>query len=1139
MKTVHHSTLRSKLKVLGGVLAAAALTFTSSAQYVSTLISGLNEPWGVAVGTNGALYLTDAGNSQIIEYLISAGTTNLFVTNQLSSPRGIVAARGGLVVVDQFNQLIRFVSYHGAVSTLAGSYQNPGNQDANGAAAQFSYPVGIAADASGNLYVADWGNGSIRKIDVNNNVSTLTFSGYQFNGPKAVAVDSSGNLWVADTVSRTGGSNVVCLVSNGVATAIAGAGLAGATFSAPSGLLWDANNNRLLISDSGDSVITTLTDSTNGYVSASLAGIYGDAGFVSGSLSVATFDYPVGLAVDTFDSGFYIADYGNNAVRVLQPSAPQPPISTPVLGYVTFPNTSTPPGTSVFNPSSGATFETSVPVAVTAEQGTQTFFTYGPTGSVIPMPTTNSAEAVVYPGDGISPPMASLISPGLGTNDITIYALSEATGRQPSAITNARFIYITANPQIIGSDPAQIQLADSTPGATIYYTIDGSIPTNDGTSAGVNSGTILTLDVSSNVLLNVRAFAPGFGASAVVTEELLFSNFIGNQISFGFQGGVASSKFIASGTNFYAPVTLSLLGAPDIYTLQFDLSVSNSAGANIMPFNPLFQTCLMHRPEGTPPVYTPLPPGIDVLTGVVPGTNVTSEVLEVSWITALGNTNLYDTTKQNLTEFSIGADLLFLDSSEQVVVGGFSFAIPTNAVTGSTYTITLTRPSASSFNNSVVPIPVIIQTPTNGSLTGGAINSIKTVTVQPTPYLVGDVYPLNWYNAGDFGDGSLLDDDVIDTYDAAIDLQNIPPAGTAYFDAMDSCNGTVNNLFDGTDFNINYIGAGDGQINIDDVYVTLQRSLNSQLSNCVRMWSNGQLLVTFTNNVFKSNAQRALTAAPNKLVQSGPQYLTVAAGQVQTGGGLTAQVPVQIIGSNSLPTRVLLFNLEVDPLDGSPPITNAITFTPSVAIASAANTLSSSSAPNEYAAAWLDSTVSGVTGTNIIGTLSITLPPNVNAQSAYKVHFNKFSASPNGIADFSSTAQDGLITLSDRTGSSWKDGIPDTWRLLYFDSVSNLLSAANADPDGDGASNWQEFIAGTNPMDGTSVFRLMPATAPVGGYFVLQWPSVLNKTYAVQCSSSMNGGWVTLATLTGTGQLMQWTDTSAAGAGKFYRAVVH
>ena len=131
--------------------------------------------------------------------------------------------------------------------------------------------------------------------------------------------------------------------------------------------------------------------------------------------------------------------------------------------------------------------------------------------------------------------------------------------------------------------------------------------------------------------------------------------------------------------------------------------------------------------------------------------------------------------------------------------------------------------------------------------------------------------------------------------------------------------------------------------------------------------------------------------------------------------------------------------------------------------------------------------------------------------------------------------QDGLITVGDRSGSSWHDGIPDSWRLLCFGSVSNALSAANADPDGDGASNWEEYVAGTNPLDATSVFQLLP-----GGSSTLQWPSVVNKSYTIQSSSSLSpGNWTTRAgNILGSGQTMQWIDTNATGQALFYRALV-
>jgi hypothetical protein len=231
-------------------------------------------------------------------------------------------------------------------------------------------------------------------------------------------------------------------------------------------------------------------------------------------------------------------------------------------------------------------------------------------------------------------------------------------------------------------------------------------------------------------------------------------------------------------------------------------------------------------------------------------------------------------------------------------------------------------------------------------------------------------------------------------------------------------------------------------------------------------------------------------------------------------------------------------NVEVEPLDGSPPITSAISFATGANLSS--QPLSSSQGPNNYAGAWLDSTVSGVSGTNIIGTLSVTLPSNVTTNSAYRVHFDHFSASPNGLALFKTTVQDGLITVGDRSGSSWGDGISDSWRLRCFGTVSNALSAADADPDGDGASNWAEYVAGTNPLDATSIFQLQPGGSTGSSSFTLQWPSVVNKHYTVQSSSSLtSGSWTTLATnIPGNGQSMQWTDSNGTGQARFYRALV-
>ena len=154
-----------------------------------------------------------------MSFLAGAGTSGsadgVGTAAQFYSPTGVTAdSSGNLYVADYGNHRIRKITATGEMSTLAGSTE--GSADGAGTTAQFNGPIDVAVDAEGNVYVTVYGNHRIRRITLTGEVSTLAGSGTtdkgipgggfrdgvgttaQFNGPIDVVVDSEGNVYVAD-----------------------------------------------------------------------------------------------------------------------------------------------------------------------------------------------------------------------------------------------------------------------------------------------------------------------------------------------------------------------------------------------------------------------------------------------------------------------------------------------------------------------------------------------------------------------------------------------------------------------------------------------------------------------------------------------------------------------------------------------------------------------------------------------------------------------------------------------------------------------------------------------------------------------------------------------------------------------------
>jgi len=1218
--------------------------------------SRFNDPMGMAFDTSGYLYVADYNNNAIRQMDLVNDLTWTFATG--SHPVGIT--------IDQHDNM--YVLYYGkGTNGMVVQYDVFGDIIATNATG-LPFAGGIAADFGGDVYVTS-SNQVVEVVTSQGDPLWLTIP-YAGSLLKGITVMGSGLLGVADsgrngiyTVNPSGGSpytnvgggpgnifantNLIPFINPGIITTNAGFNGAGDAFGSanrakflnPSGLL-SVGNDSLIVADSGNNrvkvinntgIVTNLYGVDSNYWAPTSYSptpglwdgtvMYGPPSLNYNFSNYVEARFPVGLAMDSAGTLYASEDY-YHVIRTVTaaglPHAPTPPakVAAPKIGIVTYDYDPTTGQTlSVFNPipDGGLTnLYNNAIIVVWGDPGAQTYFDYTNSYpiSTLADPTTSFPSVPYTYQDASTYSYNSMLAP---EPHLFIKAMSAEPGAPSSDVTSARINYTTANPYFSGNNAASFTIGDATIGATIYYTIDGSDPSP--LNGNLANGNISQPMTSTNLLVKAVAYQVGYSSSAIVSNLFTIANFVPNVMTFGFAAGEGSSVFVASpGQSFFAPITLTLLPATKIYSMQFNVTVTNAGpnpGPALVPASSYlsFQSAL-EKPNPSDPGFDEwIPPAmylsevpifgittnmlvntnyIPPVTNVVTFTNIVGEVyaqnppptneifyydgypflplgvvnsgenlLAVGWLERYGESHLYNTKSQDLITFSQAHDVQYLSSAGKVEVGDYSFVVPSNAVAGQTYKIQIGRPSATSDGVGAPGGDLVLVSPTNGSLTAGAINGTKIVTVGQIKYLVGDCAPFRWFNAGDFGDTNLDNADVMQVFQAVAYSLDYPPLSSDFFDSMDSCgsvyvdNGNgylenggsfntnlLNNLFSGNDTSINQIAFGDGNLDVCDIYVTFRRSLDPGLLWFQRFWTNGvrvaQIVPNVTPNAVKSggSANRSKNqASTNVLAQ-----VNFAAADFQVVPGQTINVPItaQIVGS--FPLRVLALSLSVRALDGSPQLTTPVQFTANPALGTPL--LVTTNGDAGYASTWLDSTIAGLTGTASIGTLQITIPTNATGNSAYDIHFDHVSGSPNGLASFPKQILPGLITLSSRTNSSFGDGIPDSWRLRWFGTTKNVLSVSNAVATTDGINNWQKYVAGVDPTIPNDFPNLLPkASIPSGSTSAIHWPTVSGKQYIIERSFSLYGGWTPVTTNTGTGTDMEFDD-SAAGGARFYRVQI-
>jgi len=346
------STRQIQVQLSGGTISTYAGTGTAgyTGDLGAATAARIAHPEGITVAANGDVYYADPDNNVIRKVTAatgiittvagsggngSSGDGGLAILAKFKNAEGVfVVANGDLYLADTGNHEIRKVTALTGIVTLVVGSTSPGYSGDGGAAAaaRLRLPAAIVVAANGDMYIADTGNDTVRKVTAATGIIT-TYAGTgttgytgdggaatsaRLSGPQGLVLAANGDLYIADT-----GNNVIRKVTaaTGVITTFAGTGTAGflgdggvatsARLNAPesvsisaSGELYiaDAGNNRIRRVSTGGTITTVAGTGT--------AGSAGDGGLPT----AAQLNSPHGIAVSTSGT-YYISDRVNNEIR--------------------------------------------------------------------------------------------------------------------------------------------------------------------------------------------------------------------------------------------------------------------------------------------------------------------------------------------------------------------------------------------------------------------------------------------------------------------------------------------------------------------------------------------------------------------------------------------------------------------------------------------------------------------------------------------------------------------------------------------------------------------------------------------------------------------------------------------------------
>jgi hypothetical protein len=988
--------------------------------------------------------------------------------------------------------------------------------------AQFNQPYATALDSQGDLWVADLNNADVEQVTLaGNRTSSITYeyaSGsnkHPFPNVIGVAVDSANNLYVLTTTTLSEYENVtgtfpdldlvlplsLSVFSSAPATAIAVANDAntniyisfanssGGTIIripqpysgsystvvnnyafAPSGLAM-REDGRLAVSDTlNDGIYVVATN--NGSTPVLVTGGFGP-GFVNGPPNFAAFNQPRGIAASG-DGRMVVCDTMNNYLRLIDTN-----YNTTTL-YGTPSNVWTKTCCSC-DPAlyAGWVDGTAGDTTTSASGREPVSVTIASNGTLFVTELYyNLIRAVT--GSGLTP-VTSISSISSSTN-LPIVVTDEAT---PITATS-EMLNATVNPN---GSPTTVFFEWSVNPPNVW----GLSPTNYNTTTNVVLSTNLDVNnavsevltnLQPNTLIYFEAVAYNSGGTSRGSNLLFQTGLVSSSSN---QLGFAYSPVAGIGATAYLPIVLDLQSGSVVTSLQFLIEVTPNGGAP--PISSLSMLPITSN-------------DFVQLTGPAPGNAPVS--FQFSSYTTTNN-------GQELLVFAGPGSGLNMQSSG--VVGLLTFQIPYTASVGQTYNLNLLYPSGSVSNI-------------------GAMTNF--LTVADVPYLAGDSSPANGYDAGEFGDGVLDNDDVDNAIYASMGVR-VPPLYSDAFNAMDVYPQTQG--VGGVD--------GDGVIGFLDWNTILLRSVGLETPNWMRFWTNGGYLDGVPLATGSGLPGDPFVAA---LQGSGSPPGLVWFCQASIGAGTvaylvpgnTCSLPVY---ANVLPGCSLAgfqFRVIVSPNGNAPPVSQA-QFNPALGIPSPMSLPDSRLSSNDLLTAWvLNDFTTPLQGSNYIGTISFQVPANAQAGQSYAVHFSFVDGSPDGATKYAMESFPGCAWV---LSSALQPAsiTSDEWKVHFFGSLTSPQAGDDVDADGDGAPNWQEYLAGTDPTNPHSVFQFGGAgfSTNGGSGVALSWLTAPGKTYILESIPALGGqSWTAINTNTGDGYTYQFIQTNYNGNAQFYRILL-